>query len=105
MKIYSCPKDVPPPVLDFSNYNHEKALAEEGAHKVNLEKWLRNNGYNGKYTGKIYSEPVADGSALYMIADGPKSFLIHLPYGDGYTSLNVQYIPKKEIIRRIERYL
>jgi len=100
MKIYSCPKEVPPPQVDYSNYDHAKVAAAEEKHLSDLKAWLRKAGFTGKNTGKIYSEGVADGSADYMIADGRTFFLVHLPYGDGYQSRNVQFLPKKEIIRR-----
>jgi hypothetical protein len=102
MKIFTLPKDVPAPKPDYSNYNHEKEQAAEEKHMADLKAWLIKAGYTGKYTGEIYSEGVADGSALYMVADGPKSCLIHLPYGDAYQSRDVGFLPKKEIIRRIE---
>lgn len=75
----------------------------ENDHKEALKAELIRLGYKGKYTGEIYSEPVADGRAQYMFADaGAKSVLIHLPYGDAYQSLNVQHVPRKAIIERIE---
>ncbi len=45
---------------------------------------------------------MADGYALYMFADaGAKSVLVHLPYGDGYDYPDVRYIPKTEVLRRM----
>jgi len=102
MKVYTCPKEVPAPTPDYSNYDSAKVLADENLHQARLVKWLKKGGYTGKYTGEIYSVGVADGHANYMVADGPKSCLIHLPYGDAYDSRDVEFIPKKEIIRRIE---
>lgn len=102
MKIYSCPKQFPAPTPDYSNYNRAKEEKAEIDHIAQLKEHFIACGYNGKYTGKIYREGVADGYAVYMVVDGPKSFLIHLPYGDGYTAQNVQFLPKKEIIRRID---
>ena len=100
MKVYSCPKSCPAPELDFGNYDHAKQTAAEEEHQRDLVKWLVAHGYTGKHTGLIYTEGVADGCAEYMLADGSKSFLIHLPYGDGYQSRNVEFIPKREIIKR-----
>lgn len=103
MKVYSCPAQVPPPKPDYSKYDHVKEDAAEQAHMNKLKAWLKVMGYTGKYTGEIYSVGVADGHANYMIADGStKSILIHLPYGDAYQSRDVEFIPKKEIIRRVE---
>lgn len=103
MKVYSCPPEIPAPQPDYTNYDHAKETAAEEAHSAALKEWLITNGWSGKYTGEIYSEGVADGAALYMLGDnGAKSILIHLPYGDGYQSLNVQHVPRKVIIERIE---
>lgn len=102
MKIYSCPKEVPAPQPDYAKYDHVKEDAAEKDHMKRLAEWLRSKGFTGKYTGEVYSTGVADGSANYMMADSPKSFLIHLPYGDGYHARDIQFVPKKEIIKRIE---
>ena len=102
MKIYNCPKEVPAPTPDYDNYDHAKEIAAEEKHKADLKAWLIKSGYTGKYTGEIYSEGVADGYALYMVADGRTFCLIHLPYGDAYQSRDIGFIPKREIIRRIE---
>jgi hypothetical protein len=102
MKIYSCPKEVPAPQPDFSQYDHKKEMFREEQHQIQLKAWLISQGYTGKYTGEIVSFGVADGSANYMVADGSKSFLIHLPYGDAYQYRGVEFMPKKEIVRIIE---
>lgn len=101
MRIYTCPEEVPAPKPDYSNYDHAKTLADEAKHQADLKDWAKSAGYKGKYTGEIYREPVADGHAEYMVADGSKFCLIHLPYGDGYQSRNVGFLTKKEIIRRL----
>lgn len=102
MKIFTLPKEVPPPFVDYSNYNQAKVDADEKKHMADLKASLIKGGYAGKHTGKIYKEGVADGHALYMVADGKSFCLIHLPYGDAYRSNNVQFLPKSEILRRIE---
>lgn len=102
MKIYNLPKQVPAPKVDYENYDHAKVNGDEEKHMAALKAWLKKAGYTGKYTGEIYREGVADGSALYMVADGSSFALIHLPYGDAYQSRDVGFLPKKEIIRRIE---
>lgn len=102
MKIYACPKECPAPTPDYSNYDHNKEIAAENKHMADLKAWLVRQGFTGKYTGEIYKDGVADGYALYMLADGPKSFLIHLPYGDAYQSRDAAFLPKKEIVRRID---
>jgi hypothetical protein len=103
MKIFNCPKEVPAPKPDYSSrYNRAAEIRAEDKHKTDLMEWLQRAGYTGKQTGKVYRDQVADGYALYMVADGPKSCLIHLPYGDAYHSRDASFLPKKEIIRRIE---
>jgi len=101
MKVYSCPDECKEPVVNYNNFDYNKYVEDENNHTRRLKEWLIKEGFTGKYTGEIYRESIADGYALYMMADGPKSFLIHLKYGDGYSSRNVQFIPKKEIIKRI----
>ncbi len=104
MKVYSLPKEVPAPQPDYSHYDHAKEMKAEQDHKAALKAYLIRMGYTGKYTGEIYQEQIADGYALYMVADGPKAGLIHLPYGDAYQSRDVQFVPKKEVFRRIEAH-
>lgn len=103
MKIYDVPDELPPPVVDYKHYDHNKVQADEDAHCKQLKEWLQKQGYNGEHTGKILQEPHADGYALYMLADGPKPCLIHLPYGDAWDSPNVGFLPKAEVLARIER--
>src|SRR3989304_3088397 len=101
MKIHCLPTEVPAPTPNYTNYDSVKEIAAENKHMADLKAWLKKVGYTGKYTGEIYKEQIADGYALYMVADGGRNFaLIHLPYGDGYDSRNVQFLPKKEIIAR-----
>lgn len=102
MKVYALPESLPAPQIDYMNYNAEKAQAQEAAHTASVKAWLIAQGYKGKHTGRVVRFGVADGYALYMIADGPKSFLIHLPYVDGYQYRDVAFLPKKEIIRRAD---
>lgn len=99
MKVYSSPI---PFEYDYSDYNHKAYCEAEDKHQETLKAWLVENGYTGKNTGRILSEPVADGSAMYMLAEGKRSFLVHLPYGDAYQSRDVSFLPKAEVLRRIE---
>lgn len=101
MKVFRLPKDVPAPVVDYSFYNREKEASAEKEHCEKLKAFLIRNGYTGKHTGELVTFPVADGYAVYMMAEGSRSCLIHLPYGDGYHYRDVSFLPKAEIIRRI----
>jgi hypothetical protein len=102
MKVYGCPKEAPAPEIDYANYNAELVAKQESDHVSKLKEHLVSNGYKGKHTGEIVRFHVADGYAAYMLADGPKSCLIHLPYGDAYQYPDAQFLPKAEIMRRIE---
>jgi hypothetical protein len=102
MKVYACPAELPEPETDYKNYDRAKEAAKIEAHKAALKNWLKGSGYTGKRTGETVRFQVADGYAEYMLADGRKSALIHLPYYDGYSYPDVAYLPKKEILRRIE---
>lgn len=99
MKVYATPDEVPTPQIDYSA-GPKAWRAQEKAHATQLADWLRRNGYTGKHTGRIASFGVADGAAQYMIADGPKSCLIHLEYVDAYQYRDVEYLPKAEVVRR-----
>jgi hypothetical protein len=103
MKVYVTP--IPAPSVDYANFDLAKVTREESEHQQALCDWLRARGYTGKRTGQIASFPVADGYAQYMLAEGPKktSCLIHLPYGDAYSYLHIEHLPKKVIIDSIER--
>lgn len=107
MKVYACPEGFEEPTVDYRNFDMQKMIADENAHKERLAKHLRENGYTGKHTGGIARFGVADGYAQYMLADGKglygPSFLIHLGYGDAYSFQHIQYLPKKEIVENIQR--
>lgn len=100
MKVYGSP--VVPPKVDYLNYDRDKETKRENEHREAVKKWLLDNGYKGKRTGETVRFGVADGYAEYMLGEGRKSVLIHLPYGDGYHYRDVRFLPKAEIIRRIE---
>lgn len=103
MKVYACPEECPAPEPDYSNYDFAKEQKRQDEHQAKLKAWLQANGYSGKYTGEIYATPRGDGYAQYMVGDGRSFCLIHLPYGDAWDDPDVRYLPKKEIIKRIER--
>ena len=102
MKVYGIPKEVAYPEPDYANYDFDRERRREDAHRKTLKKWLKDNGYKGKRTGEIARFPMADGYACYMLADGRRSALIHLPYGDAWHYRDVEFLPKKEVLRRID---
>ena len=99
MKVYALPGELPVPEFSFDG----DWAAREEAHRESVRAWLKQAGYTGKHSGKVLRIPYADGYAEYMLADGTKSFLFHLPYGDGYDSRDVNFLPKKEVLARIEQ--
>jgi hypothetical protein len=103
MKVYALPKELEAtlPVHDYTNGTYDDWMKDEEIHKESIKAWVIEQGFTGKHTGGILSMPIADGAAQYMLADGKGSFLLHLPYGDGYDSPDVHYLPKKEVVRRI----
>lgn len=102
MKVYDLPAEVPAPEVDYREYDFKREGEKQEEHTNRLIDWLKAAGYSGKNTGKIVSFQVADGHASYMLAEGKTSALIHLPYGDAYEYRDVNFLPKKEILRRIE---
>lgn len=104
MKVFSCPDECKAPEIDYVNYSTEKMLADEKSHIERLKAHMVGLGYNGPRTGDIISFGVADGSAQYLYADaGAKSILIHLPYGDAYQYPDVQFLPRKEVLKRLDQ--
>lgn len=101
MKVYASP--VSEPQIDYQNFKHADYDKANSDYEAANRKWLTDNGYNGKHSGRIVSFGVADGAARYMLADGKKSFLIHLAEGDSYQYRDVEFLPKKEIIKRLEQ--
>lgn len=99
MKVYSCPAEIQAPT--FTTIGDYNAAVEK--HQEALKKWLVKHGYTGKNTGRTCKFPVADGYAVYMLAEGSKSCLIHLPYGDGYQFPYVERLTKKDILENIQR--
>jgi len=103
MKVYALPAQLPAPKIDFSTFNFEKMRADEEAHQAALKAHMVGVGYAGERTGEVVRFGVADGYAQYMFADaGAKSILVHLPYGDAYSYPDVAFLPRKEVLRRMD---
>lgn len=104
MKVFALPESVPAPQVDYMNYNRDKVIAAEAAHKAALKRHLIEAGYTGEHTGEIAQFSVADGYALYMLGEGAghgRDILIHLPYGDAYRYLHIEHLPKSAILDTI----
>ena len=105
-KIYGPPASIARPTFDFTNFDLDRHQEKINAYHAEIKDWLvKEGGATGPHTGRIYSEPVADGRASYMVMDGPvrKFALVHMDYDDGYQSQNVEFLPKSEIISRIDK--
>jgi hypothetical protein len=105
MKVYDGPDHI---TLNY-NYGAKFDLAAESAkerkYAEDMKAWLVEKGYNGKQTGGVVSFGVADGHASYMYGDaGAKSVLIHLKIGDAWNFREVSFLPRKEILRRLETF-
>ena len=103
MKVFGLPSELQAtlPQVDYTNFSYDKMIADEDKHRASIRAWLVEQGYTGKHTGGILQMPIADGHAEYMLADGSGSFLLHLPYGDAWDSPDVEFLPKKEVVKRI----
>lgn len=104
MKVYALPDHLPAPTFSDlgSDYDFDKLYDLEKEHSDQLKTWLLTIGYAGNMTGKIYSHPMGDGYAQYMVAHGIKDmYLIHLPYGDAWDHPDVAFLPSQEVIKRI----
>ena len=78
-KIYSAPFAAPE--VNFAKFHEYDAKWK--AYETELRDWcIKRN--PSEYVGEIVSFPVADGSALYMVAAMKPLELIHLDYLDGY---------------------
>ena len=109
MKIYSLPEELEAtiPEPDYINQTFAEWGRDEELHRESIRQWLHENGYTGKNSGELFQEPIADGYAQYMLVEGAvgsgvRSFLLHLPYGDAYHDPDVEFLPKKEVLKRIK---
>lgn len=106
MKVYGLPEELEAtlPKVDYANFDHDKMAADEDAHKADIKSWLIANGYDGEHTGREFRTPQADGYARYMFGDRKGSpILLHLPYGDGWNSRDVEFLPKREVVKRMDQ--
>jgi hypothetical protein len=100
MKVYSSPVEAPKFPSPFCMEEYEKNNDE---YIAKVKKDLIDSGFTGKNTGKMFYMPIADGAAQYMYADAPRrSCLIHLEVGDAWDHPDAQFIPQKEVLRRIK---
>lgn len=98
-KIFSAPNEIKTPQLDFANTDAYEGQWKEFEEK--LREWCLKR-KNEKYVGKIISFPVADGSAMYMVASMKPVELIEMDYLDGYQFQYVHLLTAKEVKEQID---
>lgn len=99
-KIYSAPKEIEVPQLDWKNISKYKKDSEEYIQK--LKEFLIKR-KNEKYVGETINFPVADGYAQYMVASIKPLELVHINLGDGYQFQYVNRLTPKDIKEKIEQ--
>ncbi len=102
MNVFSCPDAVPFAEPDYRSYDSDREEEREKQHLADLTAWLRANGWAGPRTGETLCLHIADGYARYMLADGEFPALVHLPYGDGYSSPYASAIRYDEVTELID---
>ena len=103
MKVFACPSEVPFAEPDYANFDCDREEEREETHLADLAAWLRENGFAGEHTGDTIRLQIADGYARYMLADGPYPALVHLPYGDRYSSPLASRLRYDEVLNLIDR--
>lgn len=90
MKVYGLPAGINPP--DFAdalvNGRYDYKRDDENNEKFfdALKAKLQSMGFTGPLTGKLAYFPIADGKAVYMVAESKKeTVLIHCPIGDAWS--------------------
>lgn len=95
--IYSAPKKIKKPEINFSNFDRAKYMQDELDYIEALREDIKRKGYRGKNSGKIIKFQVADGYAKYMVLQLRPLSLIHLPLDDGYQAPNVDLMTASRV--------
>lgn len=86
-KIYAPPANIPIPAFDdylvdgHYDFEHAQRLDRECLDAIAAAARATNN---GDLVGEIYSHPVADGYATYVVWSQRPLALVHVPLGDAY---------------------
>lgn len=99
-KIYSVPKELKEPELNFSEI--EKYEQECEQYIANLKSHIQKLGYKGKNVGEIIRLPWADGSADYMILSMRPMSLIHIPLGDAWHHPDADQLSAKRVQQKLD---
>ncbi len=98
--IYSAPKEIKLPKLDFSNMQDYNRDCDR--YIIDLVKHIKDMGYKGKNVGQIVKFAVADGYAEYMILSMRPLKLIHIPLGDAYQFPYAHLMTASEINKKLD---
>jgi hypothetical protein len=98
--IYSAPKEIKLPKLDFSNMQDYNRDCDR--YVRDLVKHIKDMGYKGKNVGQIVKFAVADGYAEYMILSMRPLKLIHIPLGDAYEFTYAHLMTASEINKKLD---
>lgn len=99
-KVFSAPKSIKPPVV---NWEDMKAWdAENKRYIADVVAYAKGKNPDGKHTGAIVRFPVADGQAEYVVMNSGKK-LIHLTHMDGYSYPDVAKYTDKEILAEVDK--
>jgi len=106
MKTFSSPIPAPP----FNvRATYAQARAEEADYIAAVATALRGMGWVGPLTGEVVRFPIADGYALYMVAEPPPKTrgaamsLVHLPLGDAWAipAAHARGLRKADIVKMV----
>lgn len=109
MKVYRLPEGIEAP--DFADaivngrydYKRDDELTEQFFAKLKTR--LQELGYTGPLTGEKVYFPIADGKAVYMVAESKKTTaLIHCPIGDAWDlpEWQTRGLTKTEVKKMVE---
>lgn len=102
VKIYSAPKGIREPQIDYVNFTHKQMEQEETRYINEVKQYIINSGYKGKNVGAIIQFPVADGYAQYMVVSMKPLQLMHLPLGDAWHYQYVNRLTASDIKKQID---
>jgi hypothetical protein len=95
-KVYSLGEECPVPSFNSKNWQ-----ADDEKYIKDVEAFVRKQGYNDAFTGKIIKFPVADGYAEYMVATIKPLVLIHLQHGDAWSFQYAHLLTATEVKKKI----
>ena len=99
LKVYSAPKEIKKPELDFSNIKKYNKDCDKYVQKI--KDYAKKNG-ESKYRGEEISFNVADGTAVYIIFSMTPLQLIHCETYDEYQYPYIKRLTKADIIKQVK---